>query len=68
MASVVKIGPVDLEKISKLGQCIFSISLLSPLGKGHDLSFEQTGNPRHTRLRCAKFGCSWPSGSREEDF
>ena len=32
--SLVEIGPVVLEKTSfKFGQCIFTISLLSPLGK-----------------------------------
>ena len=36
------IGPVILEnKILKICQCIFAISLFSPLGKGHDPSFEE---------------------------
>ena len=34
-------GPFVLEKILKFYQCIFAISLLSPLGKGRDPSFEQ---------------------------
>ena len=42
--SLVEIGPVVLEKkIFKVHQCIFAISLLSPVGKGHGPSFEQTG-------------------------
>ena len=38
-----EIGPVVLDKkIFKARQCIFAISLLSPLGKGRGPSFEQT--------------------------
>ena len=40
--SLVKTGPVVLQKIFKCCQCIFTISLLSPHGEGHGLSFEQT--------------------------
>ena len=41
--SLVEIGPVVLEKkIFKFCQCIFAISLFSPLQKGHGPSFEQT--------------------------
>ena len=40
--SFVELGPVVLKKILKVHQCIFAISLLSPLGKGHGPSFEQT--------------------------
>ena len=40
--SLVKIGRVVLEKIFKFCQCISIISQLSPLGKGHGLSFKQT--------------------------
>ena len=44
--SLVESGPVVLKKkIFKVGQCIFAISLLSPLGKGHGLSFVQTWIP-----------------------
>ena len=40
---LVEIGPVVLEKkILKFRQGIFTILLLSPLGKVHDPSFEQT--------------------------
>ena len=43
MPSLVEIDPVVLKKkIFKVGQCIFAISLLSPLGKGRGPSFEQT--------------------------
>ena len=40
--SLVEISPVVLKKIFKVGQCIFAISLLSPLGKGLGPSFGQT--------------------------
>ena len=40
--SLIEIGPVVLKKIFKVCQCIFAISLLSPLGKGRGPSFEQT--------------------------
>ena len=41
--SLVEIGSVVLKKkILKVGQCIFAISLLSPLGNGQGPSFEQT--------------------------
>ena len=43
MPSLVEIGPVVLEKkISLFRQCIFTISLLSLLGKGHGPSFKET--------------------------
>ena len=35
-------GPMVLKKIFIVCQCIFAISLLSPLGKGQGPSFEQT--------------------------
>ena len=44
---------------------IFAISLLSPLRKGHGLSFEKNLTPLHPRMLCAKFGWYWPSGSGE---
>ena len=44
--SLVEIGPVVLEKkIFKFCQCIFTISSLSPLGKGRGPSFEQIWIP-----------------------
>ena len=44
--SLVEIGSVVLEKkIFKFCQCIFAISLLSPLGKGQGPSFEQIWIP-----------------------
>ena len=62
MPSLVLIGPVILEKkIFKYFQFNFTISLLSPLGKGHGPSF-----PLHSKMLCAKFGSNWPTGSREE--
>ena len=43
MPNLIEIGPVVLEKKNyKVGQCIFAISLLSPLGKGRGPSFQQT--------------------------
>ena len=46
MPSLVEIGPVGLKKkIFKVRQCIFAISLLSPLGKGLGPSFEQIWIP-----------------------
>ena len=44
MPSVDDIGPVVLEKkFFKFHECIFAVSLLSPLGKGGGgASFEQT--------------------------
>ena len=43
MPSLVEIGPLVLKKkIFKVGQYIFAISLLSPLGEGGGPSFEQT--------------------------
>ena len=46
MPSLVEIGPVFLEeKIFKFCQCIFSISFLSPLGKGQGPLLEQTWIP-----------------------
>ena len=43
LPSLVEIDPVVLEKkILKVCQCIFAISLLTPLGKGRGPSFEQT--------------------------
>ena len=46
VSSLIEICPVVLEaKIFKCHQCIFTISKLSPLGKGRDPSFEQTWIP-----------------------
>ena len=58
MPSLVEIGPLFLKrKIFKVCQCIFDISLLSPLWKGRCPSFEQTWiHPHHPRMLCAKFG------------
>ena len=43
MPSVLEIDPSVLEKkVIKLLQCIFVISLFSPLGKGRDTLFEKT--------------------------
>ena len=47
-------------------QCIFTISKLSPLGKGWGPSFEQTW--LHLTKEWAKFGWNCPSGFGEEDF
>ena len=48
------VGPVDLEKIFKLPQCIFTISSLCPLGKGRGPLFVQTWI--FLTEGCAKFG------------
>ena len=57
MPSVIEIGPSVLEKkVIKLLQCIFVISLFSPLGKGRDTLFEKNFNSLHPRILCAKFG------------
>ena len=40
--SLLKNCPMVLEKIFGFSQCIFAISQLSPLGKGHGPLFEQT--------------------------
>ena len=53
--SFVEIGPVVFKKILKVGQCIFTISLLSPLENGRGPSFEQTWIP--ITLEC--FGLSF---------
>ena len=45
---------------------IFTLSLLSPLGKGCGSSFEQTWIP-FKRMLCIKFGWNWPTGSGEEE-
>ena len=46
MPSLVEIGPVVQEnKIFQCRQCIFAISLLSPVGNGRGLLFEQTYIP-----------------------
>ena len=67
--NLVEIGPAVLEKKHfKFRQCIFTISLLSPLGKGLGPSFEQTWILITPRRHCAKFGWNWPSESGEEDF
>jgi hypothetical protein len=40
--SLIEFGFLVLEKIFKNFQCIFTLSLLSPLGEGLSPSFEQT--------------------------
>jgi hypothetical protein len=47
-------------------QCMFTLLLLSPLGKRHSLSLEQTWIPFPKRMICAKSGKNWPGGSGEE--
>ena len=39
----------------KLGKCIFAISL-SPMGNGHDPSFEQNLSTFYSKMLSAKFG------------
>ena len=56
------------KKIFKSCQFIFTISQLSPLGKGSGPLFEQTWNYFHQVCFVrATFGWNWPSGSGEED-
>ena len=50
--SLVEIGLVVLEKISKCCQCIFTIPQLSPLGERHGLHL----NPLYPKMLCAEFG------------
>ena len=68
LPSLVEVGPVVLErKIFKFRQCILTILLLSPLGKGWGPTFEQNLNPLYPRMLCAKFNRNWPCGFGEED-
>ena len=60
MPNLVELGPSVLEK-KKFLQCSFAVSLLYPLGKGHDPSFEPS-----LMMLCARFGLNWPCGSEEE--
>jgi hypothetical protein len=54
--SLIEFGPVVLEKkIFKNFQCIFSLSLLSPLREGRSPSFKNL-NPLPLRMICAKAG------------
>ena len=51
MPSLDEIGSVVLEKKNfKFLKCIFSISKLSPLGKGRGPSFAPKLNPLHPRM------------------
>jgi hypothetical protein len=45
---------------------IFTLSLLSPLGKGGSPSYEQILNPLYLRMICANIDYNWPIGSEEE--
>jgi hypothetical protein len=68
MSSLVKIGPVVLEKkIFKWPHPIFTFLRLSPLRRGPGPLFEQTWIPFHPRRKCIKFDWIWPAGSGEED-
>jgi hypothetical protein len=49
------------KKVFKNFQCIFTLSLLSPLGEGLSSS-----NPLHPGMICANSGYNWSSGSGEE--
>ena len=48
-------------------QCIFAISLLSPLGNGLAHLFDQTWNPLYLRLLNANVGWNCFNGSWEDD-
>ena len=54
------------KKIFKFRQCIFAISLLSPLEKGRALHLNKHESPS-PKDDCAKFGWKWLNGSGEED-
>ena len=61
--SLVKIGPVVLEKMSIY---FYYFPIICPLGRAW--SFILTNlNPLHPVILCAKFGWNWPCGSGEED-
>jgi hypothetical protein len=63
---LIEIGLLVLEKkIFENFQGIFTLLLLSPLGQGHSLSFEQFRIPP-IRIICAKSDQNWPCGSGEE--
>jgi hypothetical protein len=65
--SLIEFGWLVLEKkIFKNFQCIFTLSLLSPLGEGQSHSFEQTWNPSPKRWSVPSMVKNWPSGSGEE--
>ena len=59
---------MNLMKIFWFCQCIFTTSILYPLGKGLGLSFEQTWIPLTQGCFVPSFTWNWSSGSGEEDF
>ena len=64
-------GPSNSEKEDfsfKNRQCIFAISILSPLGKDRGVQFEQTVNSHHSRMLCAKFCWNQTNGFWEDYF
>ena len=52
----------------KLSQCIFDISLLSPLRKGRALSSIKYFESPTSRMLCVEFGWNWTCSSGKEDF
>ena len=67
MLSLVEIGlqVLEIKKSLKCHHYVFTISLLSPLGKGCDPSFDELESPwSKNALRQAK---NWTSGSEEID-
>jgi hypothetical protein len=61
---LIEFGLLVLEKkIFKNFQCIFTLSLLSPLEEG-----QSNLNPLPPRMIYAKSCQNWPNGSGEEDF
>jgi hypothetical protein len=62
-----EIGSLVLEKkIFKNFQYIFTLLLLSPLGKGGNLLMNNSESPS-LKMICANFGYNWPSGSGEDE-
>ena len=67
LPSLVEIGSLVLEKkISKIRQCIFTISYLSSLGKTAEHIIKK--KIKSSSPKDAKFALNWAIGSGEEDF
>ena len=66
---LVEIGPVVLEKICKVFQCIFTILyyLLSESGVVLPLTKLEFPLPKDSKMLCGKFGWNWSCASGEED-
>ena len=69
LPGLVYFGSLFLEKFFKYRQCIFAISLITPLGKecGLEISFEQNLIP-FIQGFFVSFGWNWASGFRKKSF